>query len=72
MERRARTGLAQDRRHVLLDEVRLPFLDHQDRALVATEAKQLAVDQRIGDVEHVHRNLRAAVDVGQAEPLEDA
>ena len=50
----------------------LPFLDHQHGALAGAEAQHLALDHRVGDVQHVDRQLRAAVDVGQAEPLERA
>ena len=46
-------GFAQNRIHVLLDEVGLPFFDYQYTALANTEAFDLVIDQRIGNVQNV-------------------
>jgi hypothetical protein len=72
VQRGRRVAVAKHRRQGLLDEVGLPFLDDQDGALAGGEAQHLALDHRVGDVHDVDRHLRAAVDVGQAEPLERA
>ena len=56
----------------LLDELRLPLLDDQHRALARAERDHLLVDQRIGDVEHVERQRRIAERIGEAEQLERA
>ena len=64
--------LAQHAGDALLDEVGLAFLDQQHRALAGAEAHQFRIDQRVGDVHHVQRQLAAAVDIGQAQPLHRA
>ena len=63
-------GFAQDGVEVLLDEIGLAFLDHQHGALARAEPPDLVVDQRIGDVQNVERNLAVAERVGQAEQFE--
>ena len=56
----------------LLDEVGLPLLHQQHRALVAAEVDDLVRHQGIGDVHHIEGNAAGAPDVGQAEPLQGA
>jgi hypothetical protein len=62
--------LMQHHVEVLLDVLRLTLLDHQHGALAGAEAHDLLVDQRIGDVEHIERQLGAAEAIGQPQQLE--
>ena len=63
---------AQDGVDRLLDEFRLALLDDQDRLLVRGKFGDLVVDQRIGDVEHIDRHRRLAIDVGETKLLQRA
>ncbi len=63
---------AQHAGDALLDEVRLAFFHQQHRALAGAEARELGVDQRVGDVHHVQRQPAVAEDIGQAQPLHRA
>ena len=69
---RAAPGLVQHRGEGLLDVVGLAFLDDQHRILALAEAQELVVDQRIGGVEHIERDVGVAVGVGEAEALQRA
>jgi hypothetical protein len=64
--------LMQDHVEVLFDVLRLALLHDQHRGLAAAEAHDLRVDERIGDIEHVERQLRVAGGVGQTEQLQRA
>ena len=55
---RLEIGAAQDRVEFVLDEFGLALLDDQHRALAGAEVRHLVGDQRIGDVEHIDRQLR--------------
>ena len=65
-------GAAQLDVDLLLDVVGRAFLDHQHGALAGAERAHLLRHQRIDDVEHVDRNARGAVEIGEVEPLERA
>ena len=62
--------LAQNRVQVLLDKIGLPFFDHQHRAFAAAESLHFFVNQRIGYVQHVQRNLRVPECIGQAQQFQ--
>ncbi len=70
MDDRIDVAALQDRVDRLLDEVRLALLDDEDVALANTEGGDLVVDERIGNVQHMDRHSRRAVDVGDTEKLE--
>ena len=55
----------QRREDLLLDELRLPLLDHQHRALPGTEVADLFRHQRTHDVERQYRDQRVAKSVGE-------
>ena len=59
-------GLAQNHVQVLLDVLRLPFLDDQYGAFARAEAGDFIIEQRIGDVEDIERQRRVAERIGQA------
>ena len=63
-------GLVQDAVDVLLDEVGLAFFHHQQAALARAKAFEFFVDQRVGDVQHIQRNVGLAEVVGQAQQLQ--
>jgi len=60
-----RIGTPQNGVERLLDEFGLALLDHQNGTLAGTEAQDFGIDQRVGDVEDVERNLAVAERVGQ-------
>ena len=70
MQCRGDTSLAQDGSDILLNEVRLPFFDHQNSALAGAKPNQLAINDWIGYVHHIQRNLRSAIHVSNTKPLE--
>ena len=72
MHARLEIGAAQQRDDVLLDEIRLAFLDDQHRALACAEFGQLVGDDRVRDVQHVQRHLRFSERVGKSEQLQRA
>ena len=52
----------------LLDDSRAaPSSTISTARLPAQKSSNLVVDQRIGDVEHIERDARLAIDVGEAE-----
>ena len=55
----------QRREDLLLDELRLPLLDHQHRALARAEIADLLGNERAHDVERQHRHERVAKGVGE-------
>ena len=59
---------AQDHIDLLLDIFGRALLDHQHGALADAEVLHFLGHQRIGDVEHVDRNARGAVEIGEVEP----
>ena len=65
-------GLVQHRGEGLLDVVGLAFLDDQHRVLAFAEVQKLVVDQRVGGVEHIKRNVRLAIVVGEPHALQCA
>ena len=67
MDPRAQLLARQDRGDVLFEILGLAFLDDEDRFLVGTETRNLAVEQRIGNVKAIDRNVGVAELVGQAE-----
>ncbi|CAB4880947.1 unannotated protein [freshwater metagenome] len=70
MQFRGGVGPTQHGLDVLLDEVGLPLLDEQNRALALAESDDLVVNDRIGDVHNVERDVAVAVRVGQAQQFE--
>ena len=48
----------------------LAFLDHQDGGLAFAELEELVIDQRVGDIEHVERDLGVTVNIRKAEALQ--
>jgi hypothetical protein len=54
----------------LLDELRLAFLDDQNRLLACAKAFELPTNQRIGDVEDIEGDAARAEHVGKTEDLE--
>jgi hypothetical protein len=60
---RLQVGTANERVELMLDELGLPLLDHQHRALARAEVAHLIRNQRIGDVEDVDRQRRIAIGV---------
>ena len=54
----------------LLDEIRLPLLDDEHRALVGAETSDLSPDQGIGDIKHIQRDAAGAKDVGKSKKLQ--
>ena len=65
-------GAAQGHIDLLLDVFRRSLLDHQHGALADAEILHFIGHQRIGDVEHIDRNARSAVKIGQVEPRQRA
>ena len=65
-------GAAQDDIDLLLDIVGRAFLDHQHGALAGAKLLHFLRHQRIGDVEHIDRNARDAVEIGEIEPRQRA
>ena len=65
---RRNVGAAQDDIDLLLDVVGRTFLDHQHGALADAELLHFLRHQRISDVEHIDRNSRDAVQIGEIEP----
>ena len=63
------TRFVQDAVDVLLDEVGLAFFHHQQAALAGAKAFEFIVDQGVGDVQHIQRNVGLAEIVGQAQQL---
>jgi hypothetical protein len=64
--------LVQRRAQRLLDQVGLALFDQKNRLLALAEAKELVLDDRIGDVHHVKRHLGLAMDICEAQPLQRA
>ena len=65
---RLQVRLAQDHVADLLDELRLAFLDDQHRASCRAQKRTISSSmQRIGDVEHVERQLGCAERVGETQ-----
>ena len=69
---RAAPGLVQHRGKGLLDVVGLALLDDKHGVLALAEAKELVVNQRVDGVEHIERDVRLAIGVGEAEALQRA
>ena len=65
-------GAAQRRQQFLLDELGLPFLEHEHGTLAAAERGELVRHQRIDDVEHEDRDGGLAQRVREAELLQRA
>ena len=66
MQHRGGVVATKNRLDVLLDEVRLSFLDEQHSLLVGAELHDFVVDDGVGDVHDVERDLGVAVDVRKA------
>ena len=64
------TCFVQDAVDVLLNEIGLPFFHHQQAALSFAKALEFIVHQRVGDVQHIQRNVGLAEVVGQAQQLQ--
>ena len=64
--------LAQGHVQTLLDVLGLAFLDDQYRLLAGAEANDFLIEQRIGDVEHVERQLGRAEGIRESRELERA
>src|SRR5579884_1073949 len=65
-------GAAQDGVQILLDEIRLTFLNDQHGTFSDAKALHFLIDERIGDVHDVEWHAAIAEDVAQAEQLERA
>ena len=65
-------GTVEDGGDRVLDVGGLAFLDHQHGLLALAERKDFVIDQGIGDVEHVKRDLALAVGVSEPQPLQGA
>ena len=56
----------------LFDEGGVAFLNHHQAVLALRELKKLIFDKGIGDVQHIERHVRVAVDIRKAQPLQPA
>ena len=64
------SGTVEERTELCLDKFGLALLDDEHMFFAGAEFQELAGNQRVGDVEHVKRHVRFAIDVGEAKPLQ--
>ena len=69
-EESGRASLVEHGGHRLLQIGGLAFLDHQNGFFANAEVENFRVDQRIGDIEDMKRDLRVAIEISQAEALQ--
>jgi len=69
---RLHVATAQERVQRLFEIVGGPLLHHQHRRLAEAEARELVLDDWIGDVQDIDRDRRLAIDIGKAKLLQRA
>ena len=70
MQFRGGISLAKDRVDVLLDVIRLALFEEQECALIFGELFNFVGDDGVGNVEHIDRNFRIAINICKTKKLE--